>query len=78
MKSYNHLYEKLIDLDNIVTAIHNASKRKKRRHEVQAVIDNPWHHAHNVVAMLERENLHLKSTTYVEYKILLPVRKGIL
>lgn len=54
MKSYNHLYEKLIDLDNIVTAIYNASKRKKRRHEVQAVIDNPWHHAHNIVAIVER------------------------
>lgn len=54
MKSYNHLYEKLIDLDNIVTAIHNASKRKKRRHEVMAVIDNPWHHAHQIIEMLEK------------------------
>lgn len=54
MKSYNHLYEKLIDLENITTAIHNASKRKKRRHEVQAVIDNPWHHAHQIIEILER------------------------
>ena len=55
MKSYNHLYEKLIDLDNIMTAIQNASKRKKRRHEVQAVIDNPWHHAHKIIDLLERQ-----------------------
>lgn len=54
MKSYKHLYEKLIDIDNIIKAIHNASKRKKRRREVQEIIDNPWHHANQIIAMLER------------------------
>lgn len=30
MKSYNHLYEKMIDEDNIRTAIHDATKGKKK------------------------------------------------
>lgn len=54
MKSYNHLYENFIDIDNIIKAIHNASKRKKRRREVQEVINNPWHHANQIIDMIER------------------------
>lgn len=39
MKSYNHLFEKLIDHDNIYNAILNASKNKKRRPEVRKVLE---------------------------------------
>lgn len=38
MKSYNHLFEKLIDYDNIYEAILNAAKNKKDRPEVKKVL----------------------------------------
>lgn len=40
MKSYNHLFEKIIDTENIRKAIHQSSKRKKKRKEVQQVLNN--------------------------------------
>lgn len=40
MKSYNHLFEKLIDYDNIYKAINNASRHKKKRREVKKVLNN--------------------------------------
>ena len=33
MKSYNHLFEKLIDYDNLYKAILNAARNKKDRPE---------------------------------------------
>jgi len=38
MKSYNHLFEKLVDFDNIYTAIMRASKGKRNRPDVKKVI----------------------------------------
>lgn len=41
MKSYKFLFEKLIDKDNILMAIKNSSKRKRRRHDVAKVLSRP-------------------------------------
>lgn len=41
MKSYKFLFEKLIDADNILLAIKNSSKRKRRRHDVAKVLSQP-------------------------------------
>ena len=38
MKSYNHLFEKLVDYDNIYRAIMRASKGKKNRPDVKKVL----------------------------------------
>ena len=38
MKSYNHLFEKLIDHENLYNAILNASKNKRKRPEVKKVL----------------------------------------
>lgn len=40
MKSYNHLFEKVIDRDNIDKAIEKASNKKKKRKDVQHVLRN--------------------------------------
>lgn len=39
MKSYNHLYEKFIDDDNIRLAIQNSSRGKRGREDVKAYLD---------------------------------------
>ena len=41
MKSYNHLFEQLIDDSNLETAIHNAAKHKRNRPDVAIVLSNP-------------------------------------
>ena len=40
MKSFNHLFEKLINHDNIFKAIVCASRGKRNRHDVRRVLDN--------------------------------------
>lgn len=41
MKSYNHLFEKLISYENLLKAIRESSKRKRDRKDVQRVLKNP-------------------------------------
>lgn len=53
MKSFNHLFEKLIDYDNIKTAFKNAAKRKRRRGDVQYILENEEKHITNVIHILE-------------------------
>lgn len=40
MKSYNHLWEKLIAEENIIKAINNSSKGKRKRKSVRFIYDN--------------------------------------
>lgn len=40
MKSYNHLFEKIINYNNLKTAIYNSSKRKRKRADVRRVFEN--------------------------------------
>lgn len=41
MKSYNHLFEKLISHENLYSAIIRSAKRKRKRVDVQKVLSNP-------------------------------------
>ena len=53
MKSYNHLYEKMISKENIILAIRNAAKGKHDRPVVQAVLRDVETHATRVVELIE-------------------------
>lgn len=53
MHSFNHLFEKLIDYDNIKMALHNAAKRKHRRGDVNYIFQDEETHITNVIYMLE-------------------------
>lgn len=52
MKSYNHLFEKLIDDKNLETAIQNAAKHKRNRPDVAAVLEKPQLYASRVKHLL--------------------------
>lgn len=41
MKSYNHLFEKLISYENLYKAIRKSSRRKRHRKDVQRVLNDP-------------------------------------
>ena len=41
MKSYNHLWEKVITPENIKLAIHNAAKGKHKRTRVEQMLKDP-------------------------------------
>lgn len=53
MKSFNHLFEKLVDYDNIKEALKNAAKRKRRRGDVQYILQDEEKHITNVIYILE-------------------------
>lgn len=53
MKSYNHLFEKIIDEDNIRLAIYEAAKKKKKRKDVQNVLNNIEYHIKKIKYILE-------------------------
>ena len=38
MKRYNHIFEKITNIDNIMKAINKASKGKKGRNEVEKMV----------------------------------------
>lgn len=52
MKSYNHLFEQLIDDSNLETAIHNAAKHKRNRPDVAIVLGDPKLHASKLKQIL--------------------------
>ena len=56
MKRQGHLFEKIIDLDNIKLAIHNASKKKKKRPAVQRVLADIDGHAEIVRNILASDD----------------------
>ena len=49
MKRVGNLYEKIIDKNNIRKAILNAAKRKRKRRNVQNVIENIQKKVHNSI-----------------------------
>jgi hypothetical protein len=57
LKSYNHLFEKIIDEDNIRLAIYEAAKKKKRRKDVQKVLNNIEYHVKKIKYILENNLL---------------------
>lgn len=60
MKSYNHLFEKIIDVENIRKAIHQSSKRKKTRREVQQVLNNEDYYIQVVRYLLINDKFNIR------------------
>ena len=55
MKRVGNLYEKIIDKNNIRKAILNAAKRKRKRRNVQNVIENITKATDEIYTMLKNE-----------------------
>ena len=51
--SYSNLFEQLISYSNIKEAIRNAAKRKRRRNDVQYILEHEEEHICNIIYMLE-------------------------
>lgn len=60
MKSYNHLFEKLIDFDNIYKAIIRASKGKRKRHDVQKVLEHINKYVYRLQDLLTDRKLKIR------------------
>lgn len=60
MKSYNHLFEKLVDYDNIYKAIKNASKGKKDRPDVKKVLSNINKYIYRLQDLLNGKKLKIR------------------
>lgn len=58
MKSYNHLFEKVMDYDNIDRAIMQASKHKRERPEVKRVLDNKDRYIKKLQELLNNQTLY--------------------
>lgn len=56
MKSYNNLYDKMLDPDYIETCFFKASKGKRSRDDVREVLENIQPHVEKVRAMMESES----------------------
>lgn len=65
-KRIGHLFEKVTDLENIKTAIKNASKRKTNRSSVQRVLADIDGHALKIQRMLLEETFVPKPYTIRE------------
>lgn len=52
MKSHNHLFEKLIDYENLYDAIIHSAKRKRKREDVQKVLANPEKYINKIQELL--------------------------
>ena len=42
MKRYNHIFERIINIDNIIKAINRASKSKRGRKKVERILDSSF------------------------------------
>ena len=73
MKRIGFIFEKIVDINNIELAIHNASKGKTKRKKVQKIIDDSSFYANQIKEMLE--NKTYKPSPYIEMKIFDGARK---
>jgi hypothetical protein len=60
MKSYNHLFEKLVDFDNIYSAILSASKGKKKRKDVAKVLKHAVRYVYRLQEILNGKKLKIR------------------
>lgn len=60
MKSYNHLFEKLVEDSNLEAAIQNAAKHKRSRPDVATVLSDPKLYASRVKKLLIEEKYRAK------------------
>ena len=61
MKSYNHLYEKLLDKEYIKSCIYKAAKGKRSRHDVQNILNNIDYHIDQVYHIMATDSFFMKS-----------------
>ncbi len=52
MKRYNHIFERIINIDNIIKAINRASKSKRGRKKVERILDSSFFNAMEIRKML--------------------------
>lgn len=74
MKRVGNIYEKIIQLGNIESAVMHAAKGKSKRKNVEKILDSPTYYAMQVQKML-KEHTYIPSP-YVEMKILDGARKA--
>ncbi len=55
MKSYNNLYEKILDRESLKKCFHDAARKKTRRRDVRRILDNLDEHIDILYGILERE-----------------------
>lgn len=55
MKTYKNLYEKIISVENLKKAFFKAAKGKRKRKDIQRILDNVDEHAEILHGILERE-----------------------
>ena len=67
MKRKGFIYEKIVELDNIESAIYKASLGKGKRKNVEKILDSPTYYAMQVQKML-KEKSYVPSP-YIEMKI---------
>ena len=58
MKTVNNLFEKIIDVENIIEAIHRAAKGKKHKKNVQHILDNDRKAAEKLSYLLKTNQWH--------------------
>ena len=61
MKSYNHLFEKLISYENLSEAIEKSSLGKRDRHDVKKVIQHKDEYIKRIQELLINKNLELEN-----------------
>lgn len=67
MKRKGFIYEKIVELDNIESAIYKASIGKGKRKNVEKILDSPTYYAMQVQKMLKEKNY--VPSPYIEMKI---------
>jgi len=75
MKRYNNLYKKIIDLDNLKLAHHNAQKGKKHYPEIQKINNNENHYLDELYQMLNDKTF--TTSQYKVFKIIEPKERLI-
>lgn len=60
MKTYKHLFEQMVDKENIKECIYKASKGKRDRAYVKTALDNIDFHAENLKWILENREYHFR------------------
>ena len=58
MKTVNNLFGKIIDVENIIEAIHRAAKGKKNKKNVQHILDNDRKAAEKLSYLLKTNQWH--------------------
>jgi retron-type reverse transcriptase len=66
MKSYNHLFEKLISHENLRQAIVNSAHRKQKRKDVQKVLSNPNKYIEKIQKVLIEKTYTIQNHTAIQ------------